>query len=1086
MNSSYARIYREKVTIPTYGVGQPNKNPMFLEKRVYQGSSGRVYPYPVIDKIMDEKQDVTYDAVILENEYIYVMVLPQLGGRIQRAYDKTNGYDFVYYNEVVKPALVGLLGPWISGGIEFNWPQHHRPTTYMPTSSILNENADGSVILSIGDVDEMYGTKVVTRFTLRPGRAYIEIEGQLYNRTPHTQTLLWWANPAVPVNDDTQSVFPPDVTAVYDHGKRDVSSFPIARGVYYKHDYSAGVDISRYKNIPVPTSYMAYKSVYDFVGGYDYRREAGILHIADHHVSPGKKQWTWGCGDFGQAWDRNLTDANGPYIELMTGVYTDNQPDFTFLAPYEEKTFRQYFMPYKKAGYVKNANLDVIVNLVSDGSSATVMVYPTSRIEGACVTLSDRSGKVIGQWKCDLTVEDGFVSKAETALAETELTLTVQDSSGKVLITCSPSQRTEEALPEPASSVGKPEDIATVEELVLVAQHLEQYRHATFESEPYYEEALRRDPMDSRANLFYGQLLMKRCRLSEAEECFRRSIRRSTWLTPNPYDSEAYYSLGQALLYQERLDEAYDAFYKATWSERECARAFYCLAVISSRRGDYDRAIGFIDRALTYNTQNVKARALKCYILSHLGRRDEAERLAEDNLTHDPFDSASIWFLGDTEALDRAMIHRQANYIYLAWDLISWGECGEAVRLLESGSFNSPMPYYYMAYASRKDAGARAAFLEAASRADETYAFPNSTEDYIVLVSALEVNAADVTANYLLGNLSYDRKNYELAYDCWMKGRGKNATVLRNLSIVLYNKLGRGEEALDSLRQAFRMDPSDSRVLLELVQLEEKMGIPFTERLALLEANYNVMSQRDDLYTIYLSYLNRQSRSQEVLDALKSRIFHPWEGGEGKVTKEYVTACKDLALSHMDVGDWQAALSILDQAMTYPHNLGEGKLEGCKDNEIHYMKGLCLDRLSQPAEARAEYTLALEGRAELGSAMYYYDQSADVIAFQAMALSRLGRVDEAREKFSSLVRHGQEHRNDSVGFDYFAVSLPDLQMWTDDLSLKNRAHCCYIMALGQYGLGNADEAEKDFTEALSINPDLVDAERLHRIIGKLF
>ena len=264
------------------------------------------------------------------------------------------------------------------------------------------------------------------------------------------------------------------------------------------------------------------------------------------------------------------------------------------------------------------------------------------------------------------------------------------------------------------------------------------------------------------------------------------------------------------------------------------------------------------------------------------------------------------------------------------------------------------------------------------------------------------------------------------------------------------------------------------------------MGIPFTERLALLEANYNVMSQRDDLYTIYLSYLNRQSRSQEVLDALKSRIFHPWEGGEGKVTKEYVTACKDMALSCMDAGDWQAALSILDQAMTYPHNLGEGKLEGCKDNEIHYMKGLCLDRLSQPAEARAEYTLTLEGRAELGSAMYYYDQSADVIAFQAMALSRLERADEAREKFSSLVRHGQEHRNDSVGFDYFAVSLPDLQMWTDDLSLKNRAHCCYIMALGQYGLGNADEAEKDFTEALSINPDLVDAERLHRIIGKLF
>ena len=137
MESSYAKIYSRTVTIPTYGTGKPDKNPMFLEKRVYQGSSGRVYPYPVIDKIMDEKKDEEYEAVILENEYIYVMVLPSLGGRIQRAFDKTNGYDFVYHNEVIKPALVGLLGPWISGGIEFNWPQHHRPTTYMPTSCAL-------------------------------------------------------------------------------------------------------------------------------------------------------------------------------------------------------------------------------------------------------------------------------------------------------------------------------------------------------------------------------------------------------------------------------------------------------------------------------------------------------------------------------------------------------------------------------------------------------------------------------------------------------------------------------------------------------------------------------------------------------------------------------------------------------------------------------------------------------------------------------------------------------------------------------------------------------------------------------------
>ena len=270
MENRSVSVWEEEVVIPTYPVGKPNKNPMFLEKRVYQGSSGKVYPHPVIDKIYDEKIDQTYHAVYLENEYLKIMILPELGGRIQRATDKTNQYDFVYYNHVIKPALVGLAGPWISGGIEFNWPQHHRPSTYDPVNFFTQENEDGSCTVYVSEIENMFRTKGMAAFTLYPDRAYLEIRAQLYNRTSTQQTFLWWANPAVPVNDNTQSVFPPDVHAVMDHGKRAVSRFPIATGTYYKMDYSSGVDISRYKNIPVPTSYMAYHSDYDFVGGYDY------------------------------------------------------------------------------------------------------------------------------------------------------------------------------------------------------------------------------------------------------------------------------------------------------------------------------------------------------------------------------------------------------------------------------------------------------------------------------------------------------------------------------------------------------------------------------------------------------------------------------------------------------------------------------------------------------------------------------------------------------------------------------------------------------------------------------------------------
>src|SRR6266540_3318186 len=195
----YVRIWEDNIAIPTYDIGKPEKNPMFLEKRVYQGSSGVVYPHAVIEKIYDEKKDKIYKAVFLENAYIKVMILPELGGRIQMAYDKVKQRHFVYYNQVIKPALVGLTGPWISGGIEFNWPQHHRPSTFEPVDYTIKKNGDGSKTVWVNEVERMFRTKGMAGFTLYPDKAYIEIRGKVYNRTPFPQTFLWWANPAIKI-----------------------------------------------------------------------------------------------------------------------------------------------------------------------------------------------------------------------------------------------------------------------------------------------------------------------------------------------------------------------------------------------------------------------------------------------------------------------------------------------------------------------------------------------------------------------------------------------------------------------------------------------------------------------------------------------------------------------------------------------------------------------------------------------------------------------------------------------------------------------------------------------------------------------
>jgi hypothetical protein len=425
--SGPVRCWEEQVTIPTYPVQEADPNPMFLEKRVYQGSSGKVYPNPFTDRVALEKIDATYKAVFLENEFVQLMVLPEIGGRIHAGLDKTNGYDFFYRQHVIKPALVGLLGPWISGGVEFNWPQHHRPSTYMPVHTAIEEHADGSRTVWLSEHDPMLRMKGMVGIHLAPGKAIVEAKVRLYNRTPLPQTFLWWANVAVRVHDRYQAFFPPDVTFVADHARRAISSFPIARGSYYGVDYSPGADISWYKNIPVPTSYMVTESKYDFFGGYDHGRATGIVHTSNHLVAPGKKLWTWGNAEFGYAWDRNLTDDDGPYVELMAGAYTDNQPDFSWLQPYETKTFSQYWYPIQKIGPVKNANTAAAVNLEFDAGSVRVGVCVTERRK-VSVTLTCK-GQTLIEEQVELAPGEPLVCTIEhSAVQPEEYRLCVLDS----------------------------------------------------------------------------------------------------------------------------------------------------------------------------------------------------------------------------------------------------------------------------------------------------------------------------------------------------------------------------------------------------------------------------------------------------------------------------------------------------------------------------------------------------------------------------------------------------------------------------------------------------------------------------------
>ena len=1063
------------MTIPTYEVGKPEKNPMFLEKRVYQGSSGVVYPYPVIESMSDEKVDKEYKAVYIENEYIKVMILPELGGRVQMAYDKIKQRHFVYYNHVIKPALVGLAGPWISGGIEFNWPQHHRPSTYMPVDSTIVENEDGSITVWVNEMERMFHQKGMAGFTLRPGCAYLEIQGRVSNRTNLPQTFLWWANPAVEVNDAYQSVFPPDINAVFDHGKRAVSSFPIATGTYYKMDYSAGVDISNYKNIFVPTSYMGVNSRFDFEGGYENDTKGGMLHVASHHYSPGKKQWTWGNGDFGRAWDRNLTDEATPeemaqwhidregfrpYIELMAGVYTENQPDFTWLMPYEEKQFVQYFMPYREVGIVKQASKDFVMNIEqADATHTTFKILATSKKE-VRIVLEDKFSHEYYNQVVTLSPEEVLIETVDTQDAQlSDMFLTIDRPENPRMLPLLEWHAEDDKIrpiPDAAEAALSPQDTKTVDQLYLTGLHLEQYRHATWSALDYYEEALRRDPMDYRCNMQMGLWYLRRARFDKARTYLETAVKVQKKRNPNPYDGEALFYLGVVNKLLGQYGVAYNCFWKSTWNKGWADAGYFEAACISIAAEKWEDALDELERALISNSHNHKARAMKAAVLRKLGRKDEALAWITESYTIDPFSYVCMveehLLTGDDAPLNRMveLMHGNIyNYHETALDYMQAGLNNEAALVLQAaikrGVEESPLTYYYLAnvmsLADVKE------YVNKAITASPDYCFPNRLEDARMLEAFKLIN--DPKAPYYLGCLYYDKRQYDLAIENWelsAKLDPNFPTVWRNLALARFNKQGNHEQALEYMERAFHLDENDERIFMELDQLYKRLHRPHAERLAFYEQHAELIERRDDLVLEHATLLNMLGRYEEAKALIDNRIFHPWEGGEGKVSGQYQMCRLEIAkqLLQKNANDARAK-QLLEECLVFPHHLGEGKLYGSQDNDFLYFLG--------------RYEEGTVGPTEPAAAMYYNDAKPDKIFYAALCYRKLGQEDKARSLFHKLINYGKQHIFDHVVMDYFAVSLPDLLVWEGDLDELNRIHCLYMLALGYYGMGDKAKAE---------------------------
>ncbi|MGI8771174.1 MAG: DUF5107 domain-containing protein [Acidobacteriaceae bacterium] len=1068
------KAWQEPVVLKTYLPDEPDPNPMFLEKRVYQGSSGKVYPLPVIDRVATTPREQAWEAVHLENEYLRLMVLPEIGGRIHVGYDKINGYDFFYRQNVIKPALVGLAGPWISGGVEFNWPQHHRPATFLPVEIAIEREQDGAVTVWCSDHDPMSRMKGMHGVCLRPGCAYVVLKVRLYNRTCDTQTFLWWANAAMRVHEQYQSFFPGDVRFVADHAKRAVTEFPQSLGTYYGIPYGerarTGVpleeaprcwvpdgsypanDLSWYANIPVPTSYMIANSREDFFGGYDHSADAGTVHVADHHIAPGKKQWTWGNHEFGYGWDRSLTDADGPYIELMAGAYTDNQPDFSFLAPGETKSFNQYWYPIRKIGVPDAANLHAALRVMREGDTAQLHLLVTHALEDAAIRLS-AGAEHSATWHGTLIPEEPLHTSLPLPASAQRWVLEI-GAAGEVLLRYAPAEITPASAPERATEPPAPEQIASLDELYLTGLHLEQYRHATHSPEPYWREALRRDPGDSRVNNALGRMHLRRGEFALAEACLRTSIARLTMRNPNPYDSEAYYNLGLVLALQQRVEEAYDAFYKATWSAAWRAPGYHRLAEIDMRDGRLTAALDHLERSLRFEAENLNALNLRVVVLRRMGRSQEAEEALAAVRALDPLDIWSRFLANGAPPADAG------QRLDLAYDCIRAGLFTDAECVLDSSTDAMGLYTRAAVYAM---CGQQAQGRETAKRAaaaSPVYVFPSRLEEQLILEGAILRNPADARAPYYLGNLLYDRRRHREAIAHWEHAAALEPdfpTVWRNLGIAYYNVVGDPARAREAFRRALAAAPADARILYEQDQLRNRTGEDPAERLATLEAHGALVGTRDDLSLELAALYNQVGRPAKALALLLSRSFQPWEGGEGLVLGEYVRAHLLLGRAALGAGRSRSAISHFEAAGQPPQSLNEARHLLMNSSNIEFWLGEAWSSAGEPEQAAQHWERAARQR---GDFQQMQVRSASEMSYwSALALRRLGREEEAVALFQRILAYAAALDDEIPKIDYFATSLPTMLLFEEDLGKRQHITATFLRAQALLGLGRMAEAE---------------------------
>lgn len=969
--SPAATVTESKQAFRTYPYSDPDPVPIFARSGMW-GQGSRLYPYFFFNRFSATAVDKEWTVVRLENPFIRVSVLPEVGGKVWGATDKASGRDFLYTNHVMKFREIALRGPWTSGGIEFNFGiVGHSPSTASPVDYVLRRHADGSVSCVVGTIDLPSRTRWSVTVKLPRDGAFFETDGFWHNPTPFSQSYYYWSCAAIKTADDLRYIFPGRYHIGHDYAVP-LEPWPVDR---------EGLDLSWYRNngSPGSKSYFTVGEYDDFYGAWYRDADAGFGHWARYEDMPGRKVWIWDLSRQGEIWVDLLTDTDGQYTEPQAGRLL-NQSDHARFLPSLTDRWKELWFPYRGIGPMRKASPIGVLSVSETGAGLALGFFPIQAVDDDLRVVA--GGKEVYRERLALKPEETY--KREVRLDDPAAGYEVRIGT-RLAYSSRPETR----------MIGRPlhftaADEGTPEGLYLAGVRSEQERMLSRALEKYLA-CIGRDPLHVRALARAAELYGRRGEYLKGLEMAGRALDISM------YDPEANYVYGVIARRLGRLTDARETLGWATRSMEYRSPAYVQLAEMAAAEADYPLAREYAGKALDANAHNSSAFEVLSLASRRSGRTGEALRTLDRLLEFDPLDHLARferYLIEPTPArLDefKSMIRNELpheSYLEMAMFYVRTGGREEAVTLLRNAPAQ-PEVSAWLAYLLKDKAPEEStAWLGRAFGASPFLVFPFREESIPVFEWAAAARPADWKPKYYLGLILWGNGRIEEARDLFAICDGADFAPFFLARGTLARESA-PEKALGDFRRAVEVDGGNWRVWNNLIGFLQALGRNDDAAAVSAKAAGLFPNEVPVLVDHIKSLLavRRAGEAAAVMDGIKAL---PYEGASDIHTL-YVRTHVVLALERMERREWREAVDELGKSRLYPENLGTGAPFAPDVRLQDHLEAACQDRMGNPARAnelrRAVRDYTLKNWQDRGPNAY----------IGGLVLERLGDTARARE-----------------------------------------------------------------------------------------